>query len=69
MVFGLIVFPLCVWFVCTHACVCIIILMPLFIGMCKLSIIITPYMHCVLYTGFCILLLYGQYVPCQNHDM
>jgi len=35
-----------------HAYVCVIILTPLFIGMCKVSIIITPYMQCILHTGF-----------------
>jgi hypothetical protein len=63
MVFGLIVFSLCV-FVCVCACVCVIILTPLFIGMFKVSIIITPYVQCVLYTEFCIFYLFGQYMPC-----
>ena len=55
--------------VCVHMHAFVIILTPLFIGMYKVSIIITSYMHCVLHTGFCVFFLYGQYIPCQNHDI
>ena len=49
---------------CAHAYVCVIILTRLFIGLCRVSTIITPYMQ---YTGFCIFSLYDEYIPCQNH--
>jgi hypothetical protein len=55
-----------VFHVCEHACICVIILTPLFIGMCKVSIIITSYMQCVIHTAFGIFFLCSQYVPCQN---
>ena len=39
----------CIPFVCVlcaHACVCVIILTPLFVSICKVSIVIIPYMQC-----------------------
>jgi ABC-type transport system involved in cytochrome c biogenesis permease component len=66
VLFGLIVFPLCVCVLCAHARVCVIILTPLLIGNCTVSIIITHYMQCVQHTGFGIF-HYDEYIPCQNH--
>ena len=52
---------------CAHAYVCVIILTRLFIGLCRVSTIITPYIQCVLHTGLCIFCLYDEHIPCQNH--